>query len=183
MKFSHWSHTMPADVPPQPFDTAGAREWREALRQRGRTVVFTNGCFDVLHAGHVAYLTWARAQGDALIVGLTTTIRCAVSRGRRARSFRSSSVPKCCWACAAWTPSSVFRSRRRRIARSRSPRRARQKRSISRGRITRTDRRFAARRPHRVGPASLGNEHDRHDRAHSEEILAPIYRNAHRTHR
>jgi rfaE bifunctional protein nucleotidyltransferase chain/domain len=44
--------------------------WREALRARGRTVVFTNGCFDVLHAGHVQYLAWARAQGDALIVGL-----------------------------------------------------------------------------------------------------------------
>ena len=44
--------------------------WREALRADGKTVVFTNGCFDVLHAGHVAYLAWARAQGDALIVGL-----------------------------------------------------------------------------------------------------------------
>ena len=44
--------------------------WREALRAQGRTVVFTNGCFDVLHAGHVEYLAWAREQGDALIVGL-----------------------------------------------------------------------------------------------------------------
>ena len=44
--------------------------WREALRADEKTVVFTNGCFDVLHAGHVAYLAWARAQGDALIVGL-----------------------------------------------------------------------------------------------------------------
>ncbi|HXP94345.1 MAG TPA: adenylyltransferase/cytidyltransferase family protein, partial [Candidatus Binatia bacterium] len=32
--------------------------------------VFTNGCFDIIHAGHVGYLAWARAQGDALIVGL-----------------------------------------------------------------------------------------------------------------
>jgi glycerol-3-phosphate cytidylyltransferase len=40
------------------------------LRELGRSVVFTNGCFDVLHAGHVEYLAWARAQGDALIVGL-----------------------------------------------------------------------------------------------------------------
>jgi len=47
-----------------------AAAWREALRANGKTVVFTNGCFDVLHAGHVAYLAWARAQGDALIVGL-----------------------------------------------------------------------------------------------------------------
>lgn len=44
--------------------------WREAARADGRSVVFTNGCFDVIHAGHVEYLAWARGQGDALIVGL-----------------------------------------------------------------------------------------------------------------
>ena len=49
-----------------------ALAWREALRERGRRVVFTNGVFDIVHAGHVAYLAWARAQGDALIVGLNT---------------------------------------------------------------------------------------------------------------
>jgi rfaE bifunctional protein nucleotidyltransferase chain/domain len=47
-----------------------ALKWRDELRQLGRRVVFTNGVFDLLHAGHVAYLEWARAQGDALIVGL-----------------------------------------------------------------------------------------------------------------
>jgi rfaE bifunctional protein nucleotidyltransferase chain/domain len=47
-----------------------AATWREELRDESRTVVFTNGCFDLLHAGHVEYLAWARAQGDALIVGL-----------------------------------------------------------------------------------------------------------------
>ena len=45
-----------------------AEEWREAQRAAGRSVVSTNGVFDLLHAGHVAYLAWARAQGDALIV-------------------------------------------------------------------------------------------------------------------
>lgn len=49
-----------------------ALAWREALRERKRRVVFTNGCFDVLHAGHVTYLAWAREQGDALVVGLNT---------------------------------------------------------------------------------------------------------------
>jgi rfaE bifunctional protein nucleotidyltransferase chain/domain len=44
--------------------------WREKLRAANRSVVFTNGCFDVLHAGHVEYLAWARTQGDALVVGL-----------------------------------------------------------------------------------------------------------------
>jgi rfaE bifunctional protein nucleotidyltransferase chain/domain len=52
------------------LDRAGAIAFREALRARGKRVVFTNGCFDVLHDGHTAYLAWARAQGDALIVGL-----------------------------------------------------------------------------------------------------------------
>jgi rfaE bifunctional protein nucleotidyltransferase chain/domain len=47
-----------------------AAAWRERQREAGRTVVFTNGCFDLLHAGHVAYLAWAREQGDALVVGL-----------------------------------------------------------------------------------------------------------------
>ncbi len=52
--------------------TEGAVAWREKLRGDRKRVVFTNGCFDVLHAGHVAYLAWARAQGDALIVGLNS---------------------------------------------------------------------------------------------------------------
>ncbi len=47
-----------------------AAAWREALRAENKVVVFTNGCFDLLHAGHVEYLAWARSQGDALIVGL-----------------------------------------------------------------------------------------------------------------
>jgi D-beta-D-heptose 7-phosphate kinase/D-beta-D-heptose 1-phosphate adenosyltransferase len=42
------------------------------LRARGGRVVFTNGCFDLLHPGHVRYLTAARALGDALVVGLNS---------------------------------------------------------------------------------------------------------------
>jgi len=44
----------------------------EARRQRGEKIVFTNGCFDVLHAGHVRLLSTARAEGDALVVGLNS---------------------------------------------------------------------------------------------------------------
>jgi D-beta-D-heptose 7-phosphate kinase/D-beta-D-heptose 1-phosphate adenosyltransferase len=51
-------------------DAAAAAAWRETQRARGRRVVFTNGCFDLLHAGHVAYLAWARGQGDVLLLGL-----------------------------------------------------------------------------------------------------------------
>jgi D-beta-D-heptose 7-phosphate kinase/D-beta-D-heptose 1-phosphate adenosyltransferase len=42
------------------------------LRARGRTIVFTNGVFDLLHPGHVRYLRQARALGDALIVGINS---------------------------------------------------------------------------------------------------------------
>jgi rfaE bifunctional protein nucleotidyltransferase chain/domain len=45
-------------------------EWRQYLRDENKTVVFTNGVFDILHHGHVAYLTEARNLGDVLIVGL-----------------------------------------------------------------------------------------------------------------
>ena len=44
--------------------------WRAALRRSGCRLVVTNGCFDLLHAGHVDYLEAARARGDALLVGL-----------------------------------------------------------------------------------------------------------------
>ena len=43
---------------------------RRGLAERGRTVVFTNGVFDLLHTGHVRYLQRAKALGDALIVGV-----------------------------------------------------------------------------------------------------------------
>lgn len=44
--------------------------YRETLRKEGRKVVATNGCFDLLHVGHLRYLTEARARGDFLWVGL-----------------------------------------------------------------------------------------------------------------
>lgn len=45
---------------------------KKLKRLRGKTVVFTNGCFDILHYGHVAYLQAARKKGDILVVGLNT---------------------------------------------------------------------------------------------------------------
>lgn len=44
----------------------------EKLQQQGKKVVFTNGCFDLLHAGHIQYLTEAKACGDVLILGLNS---------------------------------------------------------------------------------------------------------------
>jgi rfaE bifunctional protein nucleotidyltransferase chain/domain len=45
---------------------------RESLRKQQKKVVFTNGVFDIIHAGHVDYLIKARAEGDLLIVGLNS---------------------------------------------------------------------------------------------------------------
>ncbi len=42
------------------------------LKRQGKTIVFTNGCFDILHAGHVRYLKKAKKLGDILIVGLNS---------------------------------------------------------------------------------------------------------------
>lgn len=44
----------------------------EQAKQRGEKVVFTNGCFDILHAGHVSYLEQARAQGDRLVLAINS---------------------------------------------------------------------------------------------------------------
>ncbi|WP_425058571.1 D-beta-D-heptose 1-phosphate adenylyltransferase [Sporomusa carbonis] len=54
------------------IDRAHIAAIAENLRTTGRKVVFTNGCFDILHAGHVRYLAAARALGDCLIVGLNS---------------------------------------------------------------------------------------------------------------
>ena len=49
-----------------------ARDVRERLRAAGRRLVFTNGCFDILHVGHVRYLAAARALGDRLLVAINS---------------------------------------------------------------------------------------------------------------
>ncbi len=71
------------------FNTVAPKPWRQAdknkiytlenlipeiqqARQNGQKVVFTNGCFDILHEGHVTYLEAARKQGDCLIIGLNS---------------------------------------------------------------------------------------------------------------
>ena len=51
---------------------AQMRAERDRLHSLGKTLVFTNGCFDILHAGHVTYLQFARAQGDTLCIGLNS---------------------------------------------------------------------------------------------------------------
>ncbi len=58
------------DVPKLAPDVATLRDRLGPLRARGGRVVFPNGCFDLIHPGHVRYLAAARALGDALVVGL-----------------------------------------------------------------------------------------------------------------
>ena len=49
-----------------------AESFAQSLRQKGKKIIFTNGCFDILHAGHVEYLEAARDLGDKLIVGVNS---------------------------------------------------------------------------------------------------------------
>ena len=57
-------------IPKLAPDVAALRAALAPGRTAGKRVVFTNGCFDLLHPGHVRYLTAARALGDVLVVGL-----------------------------------------------------------------------------------------------------------------
>ncbi len=63
---------MPDSTLHTPMTPAEARKLRDELDKKGKKLVFTNGCFDLLHAGHVRYLQQARALGDALVVGLNS---------------------------------------------------------------------------------------------------------------
>jgi D-glycero-beta-D-manno-heptose 1-phosphate adenylyltransferase len=53
---------------------------REA-REKGLKIVFANGCFDVLHVGHVRYLQGAKALGDLLVVGINADAQVAIQKG------------------------------------------------------------------------------------------------------
>lgn len=53
-----------------------------ALRKRGKKIVFTNGCFDILHYGHIKYLMKCRRLGDVLIIGLNSDSSVREIKGR-----------------------------------------------------------------------------------------------------
>jgi D-beta-D-heptose 7-phosphate kinase/D-beta-D-heptose 1-phosphate adenosyltransferase len=65
------------------LDTDEAVRWRADRRAHGQSVVFTNGVFDLLHAGHVDLLERARGLGDALVVGLNTDASTRRLKGER----------------------------------------------------------------------------------------------------
>src|SRR5262245_45690478 len=54
------------------FSVQEASDLRIGLERAGKRLVFTNGCFDLLHAGHIRYLHEAKALGDTLLVGLNS---------------------------------------------------------------------------------------------------------------
>jgi rfaE bifunctional protein nucleotidyltransferase chain/domain len=54
------------------FEREVLKEKVRALKRAGKKIVFTNGCFDLLHIGHVRYLKAARAEGDLLVVGVNS---------------------------------------------------------------------------------------------------------------
>lgn len=71
---------MPIDIP-KVLTVEEMRGERDKLVALGKRLVFTNGCFDILHSGHVSYLTFARNQGDALVVGLNSDASVRANKG------------------------------------------------------------------------------------------------------
>jgi rfaE bifunctional protein nucleotidyltransferase chain/domain len=63
------------------FTLPDAVAWREQLGREGKRVVFTNGVFDLLHPGHLRYLTIARSHGDALIVAINSDRSVRANKG------------------------------------------------------------------------------------------------------
>ena len=59
-------------LPKQPLSLTEINQIVSKLRKKGKTLVTTNGCFDLLHAGHIKYLTDAAALGDLLVVGINS---------------------------------------------------------------------------------------------------------------
>ena len=70
-------HLTPAPV----LSIAEAASWVAAQRAAGRSVVFTNGVFDLVHPGHVTYLAAARAEGDVLLVALNSDRSVQANKG------------------------------------------------------------------------------------------------------
>jgi len=64
-------------------DSDSLKDRLNDLRQNGSRIVFTNGCFDILHAGHVRYLSRARSYGDILVVGLNSDRSVKIIKGEK----------------------------------------------------------------------------------------------------
>jgi rfaE bifunctional protein nucleotidyltransferase chain/domain len=74
---------MPANPLSKLKSLAELAEISREARSVGKKVVFANGCFDLLHVGHIRYIEGARALGDILIVALNSDISVSVLKGKR----------------------------------------------------------------------------------------------------
>lgn len=72
---------MPQDDDGRAIDRSKLIERVNAAREKGLRVVFANGCFDVLHAGHVRYLEGAKSLGDLLVVGVNSDEQVSKQKG------------------------------------------------------------------------------------------------------
>ena len=72
---------MPKSSQTKVLTLAQATRWAASAHRRGKRVVATNGCFDLLHFGHVSYLQAARKLGDLLVVGLNGDASCRQLKG------------------------------------------------------------------------------------------------------
>jgi D-beta-D-heptose 7-phosphate kinase/D-beta-D-heptose 1-phosphate adenosyltransferase len=71
------------DIQSKIMDPRALADRLKGLRSAGKRVVFTNGCFDILHIGHIRYLSAARSEGDLLVVGLNSDQSVRLIKGRR----------------------------------------------------------------------------------------------------
>lgn len=71
------------DVQSKIMDARPLASKLESFRKAGKIVVFTNGCFDLLHHGHVRYLSAAKKEGDLLVVGLNSDQSVKLIKGNR----------------------------------------------------------------------------------------------------
>jgi D-glycero-beta-D-manno-heptose 1-phosphate adenylyltransferase len=65
------------------IDSDSLKNRLNELRRSGSRIVFTNGCFDILHAGHVRYLSQAKSYGDILVVGLNSDNSVKMIKGEK----------------------------------------------------------------------------------------------------
>lgn len=75
---------------PKLYSQEALSAWARRMRRRGKRIVFTNGCFDILHAGHVQYLEQAKRLGHVLVIGLNSdsSVRKLKGAGRPVNSKR-----------------------------------------------------------------------------------------------
>ncbi len=95
---------LPEEPSKKVISRKAARELFARLRTEGRKVVFTNGCFDILHAGHAQYLRKAAGLGDVLVVGLNSdaSIRRLKGEGRPVQHQRDRAYLLASLACVSF---------------------------------------------------------------------------------